>query len=269
MPKPYDECSYSGDFIGNGYRPGKSISEPALPPGYTILDWQTADVTGDRKPKDILLVGRKPAANSNFAGDLSIVIHDGPSQKVIVVKLPGVGGYNSKIFVGDFNGDKIDDVLVTIPSGGSGGCVEHRIVTFVGKPKIIFGEKENNGIKATGHFIDGFKAVLTEESTKRKAIVDLSNKKKFYIKAGLYNADGRLLHQQEVTVNPFGELDPIDVEPDGTYELRGLQRVIGIFNADTVANIYSIWKYENQQWAIKQIEIASLLLGYGEKTQNT
>ena len=181
------------------------------------------------------------------------------------MKLPNVGGYNNKLSIGDFSGDKVNDVLVTIPCGGSGGYVEHRIVTFVGEPKIIFGETENKGIVITGDFIDGFRVELTEETTKRKAIVDLSNKKDIYIKSNFYDASGKLLRQQTVSISPMEEMDPIDVESDGIYEIRGVQRVIGIYNADTVAYIYSIWKYENQKWIAKQIEIASVLLGYGER----
>ncbi len=182
-------------------------------------------------------------------------------SEAITVKLPNIGGYNSKLFIGDFTGDKVDDVLVTVPSGGSGGYVEHRIVTFVGEPIIIFGEKENSGIAATGRFIDGFKVELTIDATKRKATVDVSNKNGGYINANLYNADGKLLHPQNVSITPLEELSPVDPDFNGMYEIRGIQRVIGIYNADTVAYIYSIWKYENQKWTAKQIEVSSVVSG--------
>jgi hypothetical protein len=250
---------------GDNQAPAKSVNEPALPDGYVVLDRQTGDIAGDGKPKDILLVGRKPDTNSNFADDLSIVVRAGASENAVTVKLPKVGGYDGKLFIGDFSGDKVNDVLVTITTGGSGGIIEHRIVTFVGEPKIIFGAEENKGIAITGRFIDGFKFELTEETTKRKAIVDLAYKKDIYIKANLYDAGGTLLRQQSGWVNPFGELNPVDIDRDGTYELRGQQRVAGLYNADTVASIFSIWKYENQKWTAKQIEVSSLLLGYGEK----
>ncbi len=250
---------------GDNQSPGKSVNDPALPAGYVILDRQTGDITGDGKPKDILLVGRKPDANSNYAEDLSIIAREGTSQNAVTVKLPNVGGYNNTLFVGDFSGDKVNDVLVTSPTGGSGGIIEHRIVTFVGEPKIIFGAEENKGIVATGRFINGFRFELTEKTTKRSMNVDLSNKKDTYTKAGIYDGSGTLLREQNVSVNPLGVLTPIDIEHDGIYELRGTQRATGIANADTVAYIYSIWKYENQKWMAKQIEIASMLLGYGEK----
>ncbi|VBB05197.1 Hypothetical protein LUCI_0404 [Lucifera butyrica] len=253
---------------GDGQTPAGSLYGPVLPAGYVILDRQTGDVTGDKKPKDIFLLGRKPGMDSNFADDISILVQDKTTRNVLTVKLPNVGGYNSKLFLGDFTGDKIADVFVTIPSGGSGGYVEHRIVTFVGEPRVIFGESENKGIVATGRFLDGFRAELTEASTKRKAIIDLSNKKDMYIKANIYNTGGKLLRQQQLSVSPLEELDSIEVTPGGTYELKGVQRVTGIYNADTVAHIYSIWEYRNQKWTTQQIEVSSVLLGYGENQQD-
>lgn len=245
--------------------PAKPVNEPALPAGYVIIDRQTGDITGDGKPKNIFLVGKKPDANSNYADDLSIVVQDSTSQNAVTAKLPNVGGYNSTLFIGDFSGDKVKDVLATIPTGGSGGIVEHRIVTFVGEPKIIFGAEENKGIAATGRFVDGFRFELTDKTTKRSALVDLANKKDTYIKAKIYDPSGTLLRPQNGSVNSLGALNPVDIENDGIYELRGQQRVTGIANADTVAYLYSIWKYENQKWIAKQIEAASVLLGYGEK----
>lgn len=252
--------------IGGTQTPMQSANDPALPPGYVFLDRQTGDVTGDGKSKDIFLIGRKPDANSKYADDLSIIVQDtGAGSNPVALKLPNVGGYESKLFIGDFSGDKIADVFVTVPTGGSGGIIEHRIATFVGEPKIIWGPEENKGIVATGRFVNGFKAELTEETTKRKLTVDLANKKDTYLKANLYDASGTLLRQQNVSVIPLGELTPLDIEHNGIYGLRGQQRASGMYNADTVAYIYSIWKYENQKWTAKQIEISSMLLGYGEK----
>ncbi|HMM22133.1 MAG TPA: hypothetical protein PKA10_15545 [Selenomonadales bacterium] len=244
--------------------PERLDSDLALPAGYVVLDRQTGDVTGDGKSKDIFLVGRKPDMNSKFADDLRIMVQAGEGQNAVTMELPAVGGYDGKLFVGDFSGDKISDVLVTVPTGGSGGIVEHRIVTFAGGPAIIWGEGENSGIAAAGRFVDGFKGELTEETTKRKAIVDLAAKKDAYIQAGLYNAGGTLLRQQSLSVNPLGELRPLALSPDGKYGLKGQQRVTGVANADTVAYIYSLWEYENQKWTAKQIEVASVLLSYGE-----
>nr|WP_169717891.1 hypothetical protein [Sporomusa silvacetica] len=242
--------------------PAKPVNDPVLPAGYVILDRQVGNITSDGKPRDILLIGRKPNANSNFTDDLSLLVRDETSPNAVTVKLPNVGGYDSKLFVGEFDGDKINDVFVTIPTGGSGGIMEHRIVTFSGEPKVIFGSSENKGIVAAGRFVDGFKFELRERSTERTVAIDLISKMNTYVKANLYDTTGKLLRQQSGSVNPFGELTPVDIGRDGTYELRGQQRITGMYNADTVGYIYSIWKYENSVWIPKQIEASSVLLDF-------
>lgn len=244
--------------------PAKTANEPTLPTGYIILERQTGDVTGDGKADGVFLIGRKPDSTSKFADDLSIVIQDGASQNTITIKLPNVGGYDSKIFVGDFSGDKVSDVFVKIPTGGSGGIIAHRIVTFIGGPQIFFGAEENKGVVIAGRFMEGFRAELAETVTKRKVTVDLANKRDRYVKANVYDANGAILREQSIQASSLGSLEPIDIDGDGTYELRGQQRVPGIANADTVANVYSTWKYQDGNWTAKQIEVSSLLLGYGE-----
>lgn len=248
-----------------GNQPPAKVAEPALPAGYVILDRQSGNVTGSGKLGTVFLIGRKPDAKSPFADDLSVIVQDAAGQNQVIAKLPGVAGYESKLTIGDFSGDKVDDVLVKIPTGGSGGIVEHRILTFVGEPKTIFGKEENRGVRITGHFVDGFKAELTEETTKRKVTVDQVNKQETYIKANLYDAQGNVLRQQTTSLSPFGALDPVDLERDGVLELRGQQRVSGLANADTVANVTSIWKYQDGKWVLRQIEVSTLLLRYGEK----
>jgi hypothetical protein len=243
----------------------KTVNDPTLPAGYVILDRQTGNNTSDGKPRDILLIGRKPNENSNYADDLSLIILDETNSNPITVKLPNVCGYDSKLFVGDFNGDKTNDVLVTIPTGGSGGIVEHRIITLSGEPKIIFGSAENKGIVTAGRFVEGFKFQLRERYTERTVAIDLINKMNTYVKANLYDNTGKLLRQENGSVNPFGELKPLDVGHDGIFELRGQQRITGMYNADTVGYIYSIWKYENGEWVPKQIEVSSVILGFGEE----
>jgi hypothetical protein len=236
--------------------PAKIANELTLPAGYIVLDQQTGDVTGDGKPDGFFLVGRKPDANSKFADDLTIVIKDGASQNTITMKLPNIGGYDSKIFVGDFSGDKVSDVFVKIPTGGSGGIIEHRIVTFIGEPQIIFGAQENKGIVITGRFVEGFKAELAEDVTKRKVTVDLANKRDRYVKANVYDTNGVVLREQNIQASSLGLLEPIDIDGDGVYEIKGQQRVPGIANADTVANIYSLLKYQDGKWIAKQIEVS-------------
>lgn len=52
--------------------PAKPVNDPALAAGYVILDRQVGNITSDGKPRDILLIGRKPNVNSNFTDSVWI-----------------------------------------------------------------------------------------------------------------------------------------------------------------------------------------------------
>lgn len=40
-------------------------------------------------------------------------------------------GYDPSIFLGDFTGDGVEEILISIPTGGSGGTYYHYIYSFV------------------------------------------------------------------------------------------------------------------------------------------
>lgn len=233
-----------------------------------VIDQATEDVTGDAIADTILLVGTKMNPSDIFSSNLDIIVQDGKTKKFLKADIKDFGGYEAQLFVGDFTGDKVSDVMIAAPTGGSGGIVGHRIVTFAGNtPTVIFSDEENLGVKFTGKFIDGFQAELLNENTNRKIVIDISANKNTYLSSNIYNADGKLLQQQKPGSNPFGKLEPVDYDGDGVYELRGCQRIVGAFNADTISRVQSVWKYENNQWTAKEIEVSSFLLSFNESRQ--
>lgn len=225
-----------------------------------LLDAKTQDVTGDGTNDGILLVGTKGQSEDRYAFDLDLIVRDGQNGNFTAAKLHDLAGYDAKLFVGDFDGDKIADLMITAPSGGSGGITNHRIVTFANNtPILLFGESDNVGAKFSGQFLDNFRAELTLENTGRKTIVDMSDAKTRYIETGIYNEKGTLLKPVSPYSYPFGILEPIDPDGDGTYTLKGIQKVVGAYNADVVTHVYSYWEYgSNKRWTPYQFEIDSL-----------
>ncbi len=271
------EGSYETNTVKNVYNAAGHVTgaarslamEPAkieLPAGRYVLDAKIADVTGDAIEDNIFLIGRKAKPDAIYADQIDIIVQNGATGNQVSTQLENFGGYEAKLFVGDFDGDKISDVMVSAPTGGSGGIVGHVIATFSGaEPKVIFAEKNNGGAKFTGRFVDGFKAELVNENTGRSTIVDLSANKDRYLGSNVYSPEGKLLKEVKPYSYPFSVIEPIDFSRNGTYELRGHQRVVGAYNADLVANVTSIWKYEDNEWRIKQIEVATVLLSMNEQ----
>lgn len=243
--------------------PAISISSEVmkrLPPDNYIIDQKIADVTGDHREDKIFLIGHKINKEARYTDHLTLLVEDGTSKKLITAELENLGGYQGKLFVGDFSGDGIADVMVSVPTGGSGGMVDHRILTFEnGQSSIIFNQENNRGIQFDGKFIKDFKAQLTNEEYGIHTTIDLQMKKDLYITSKIYDEDGNVLKEVKPISYPLASLEPVDLDRNGVYELRGIQRVIGAYGADGIGHVYSGWKYENNKWVVQNIEITSFV----------
>lgn len=234
-----------------------------VPEDMVIIDIQKDDVTGDQVQDVVLLVGQSMKDNPSFYSLLNVVVQDGKSGKFTTLPERQIKeylrGYEPKLFLGDFTGDKVKDVMVTVATGGSGGTYNHLIASWKNnKPVIIFGENENQGLKIKGNYLDGFKAELYSEVLNKTFIVDVSGYKKEYIEAKIYDANGKYIYanqyqgqngsKYDIFSDPFSSLVPVDVDNDGVYELQGQQSVWGPFHAFTFTRVQSVWKYKDGKW---------------------
>ncbi|GAB6137952.1 hypothetical protein [Halanaerobaculum tunisiense] len=224
-----------------------------------IIESKIVDVTGDGIKDKVALVGSKVGKNkSPFRDNLTIIVRDGKSQEYTKATYQNFVGYEPKLLVKEFSGDKVNDVMVTANSGGSGGIYYHLIATFKNaKAKVVFDEDNNRGVKVTGQFIPNFRARLKFVDFKKEVILDISENKDDYINQKVYNQKGVLVQRKLIRPYsyPFNELEPVDYDNDGKYELKGIQRIVGTCNADTIARIESIWSYNNQQWSLETMKL--------------
>ena len=241
----------------------EATSRPALqlPTDAYELASASVDVTGDGIADSITLTGKKATTETLYASKMALVIYDNQTEQSYSLNL-GMGGYEGKLFVGDFTGDHIADILVSAPTGGSGGIVDHRIATFSNNQlTLIFKKENNNGASFTGQFLEGWKAEITNKETGKSIIVETGKNRPDYIRLGIYDEAGHVLKDTTKPWHyPFSRLDPIDPDNDGTYELKGYQRIVGAYNADPLAEVESQWKYENNNWTVRQIKVAVKLL---------
>jgi hypothetical protein len=96
------------------------------------------DVNGDRIPDNLYLTGTK-TTSSPFIQNITLIIQDGRTGKIMRVPLSENAGYNPRLFLGDFTGNGVDDILISIDSGGSGGMMYHYIYSFINnRIRLIF-----------------------------------------------------------------------------------------------------------------------------------
>ena len=105
-----------------------------------VIDYARADVTGDGEADEIFLVGNKPSGtDSPYFDNIELMIQDGVTKKYIKIKFKENSGYNPTLFLGDFTGNKVLDILVSIDSGGSGAIGFYYIYSVLNnKPKQLF-----------------------------------------------------------------------------------------------------------------------------------
>ncbi|MBM7854023.1 hypothetical protein JOC37_000395 [Desulfohalotomaculum tongense] len=244
--------------IGNKF----TVSDLKMGDKAYVVDYKSEDVTGDNIKDNVILVGTKEISDI-FCDTLTVVVQDGKTKEYSKATYENFSGYQDEemLFIGDFDGDKVKDVMVSAPTGGSGGVVEHMIAAFKdNKPHIIFTDKENTGVDIAGKYIDGYKVEIEFKNLNKKIALDVSANKKSYKEEGIYNDNGKLLKELKPWINPFSKLEAIEYDGDGTFELRGYQKIAGSCNADTISYVESILKFENNKWNTKEIQYSTFLV---------
>lgn len=209
------------------------------------------DVTGDGK-KDIIYVKGVPfEEGAQFLKRifLKIKASDGETYKIELE-----GGYDPAISFKDLNHDRIKDIFVSVPTGGSGGLSNFYLYTL--KDFKVTDITVPEPLTISSRFEDGYKATITIEETGQSYNFDLSDRKDDYERLGLYQ-DGKLNEPTELMVLPFGTLKPIVVK-DKLNGLTGSQRISGAYNADGIAFVESTWFYENGKWNLVNTRVKSL-----------
>lgn len=215
-----------------------------------ILDFKRGDVNGDGIIDNIYLVGQKSSMpESSFVQNITLVIQDGETNNFTRIPLKENSGYNPTIFLGDFTGDKVSDILISIDSGGSGGYAFYYIYSFVEDiPNKIFDFEEfYQQYKYYVTYKDYYKVEIKEKNDAKKYIIDIVYKGEEYL-SEIYDVKGKLKEPIEGWVNPLGGLYPIDFQRDGTYELYALQRIAGIYNADGLGYVQTSLRWDGRKF---------------------
>ncbi|MFD0697554.1 hypothetical protein ACFQZT_26100 [Paenibacillus sp. GCM10027628] len=219
--------------------PGPNASQGQL------LQAREIDVTGDGKLDTVSLVGTKMDSSSPYYAKLFIVV-SGQGQNQVVIPLEG--GYNPRMMFCDFDGNKLPEIYVSAETGGSGGLSNYYLYSL--KDNVPTAIPLPDPLHVTATFKNNYVVKLKLKETGKSYKIDIKDKKEDYDRFGVYK-DGKVVKPIIVDVHPFGALQPIVVERDGVCELRGVQRISGIANADTIGYANSIWKWKDGKWVLK------------------
>lgn len=226
----------------------------------SVISFARGDVTGDRVPDNVYLTGVKTSA-SPFIQNITLHIQDGKTGNIQSVPLRENAGYNPTIFLGDFTGNGVDDIFISIATGGSGGIMYHYIYSFVGNTvRLLFDANVyNEQYQYEVTYQDNYKVKVVSKINNKKYIIDISARDADYLNE-IYEQNGRLKGPITGFVNPLSGLYPVDFDSNGVYELLAYQKVAGRYNADSLGYVLNTLGWSDNRFVLQNQYVA--VFGY-------
>lgn len=220
-----------------------------------VVQVKRGDVTGDGTIDTVYLTADQ-MPDSPFWQNITLVVRDGRTNQYEKIDLKENAGYNPTIFLGEFTGDTVEDILIVINTGGSGGTIYAYMFSFIngGIRQVFDSESFNEKYTYNVAYKDHYKATVTSFN-KKKYTIDLMYKGAGYL-AEIYNADGTLKEPIEGWVSPLSGLYPVDFDRDGTYELNTFQNIAGRYNADGLGYMENVLKWNGKEFAPDRQHVA-------------
>lgn len=233
-----------------------------------VISGAYGDVNGDGVFDYVFLTALKSAdPSSPFLEGITLNIQDGATNKIYTISLneQGVAGFNPTVFLGDFTGNGIKDILITIDSGGSGALTFNYVYSFVNnQAKMLFDfNTYNKQNQYTVTYLDYYKVGVYSSATDKSYLLDISGRGTDYL-SQIYNEDGTLKKPIQGMADGVSGFYPVDIDRDGVYEIQAYQKISGLYHADSFGYVINTLSWAGQNFTIKQQWVAI----YGENVNS-
>lgn len=221
-----------------------------------IVAFARGDVTGDGVPDNVYLTGIK-TPDSPFTQNITLIVIDGKTGARTTVPLSENAGYDPTLFLGDFTGNGIADILVSINSGGSGAFMYHYVYSFLNNnPQLLFDfNVYNEQYQYDVIYQDNYRVNVLSKINNLTYIIDISKRDPEYLNE-IYNADGKLKKPITGFVNPLSGLYPVDFDYNGVYELLAYQKIAGLYNADALGYVVNTLGWKENEFVLQNQYVA-------------
>lgn len=221
-----------------------------------VVSFARGDVTGDRVPDNVYLTGIM-TPDSPFIQNITLLVQDGRSGELTSVPLRENAGYNPTVFLGDFTGNGVDDIFISIATGGSGGIMYHYIYSFVDNTaQLLFDfNVYNEQYQYEVTYQDYYKVEVVSMINNKKYIIDISTKGTEYLNE-IYDENGKLKSPITGFVNPLSGLYPVDFDLNKRYELLAYQKIAGRYNADSLGFVLNTLAWLDNRFVLQNQNVA-------------
>jgi hypothetical protein len=209
-----------------------------------VVSFARGDVTGDRVPDNVYLTGIR-TSESPFTQNITLLVQDGRTGILTSVPLRENAGYEPSLFLGDFTGNGVDDILISIATGGSGGIMYHYVYSFMNNiAQLLFDSNVyNDQYQYEVTYQDNYKVQVFSKGNNQRYLIDISLRDADYLNE-IYDENGKLITPITGFVNPLSGLYPVDFDYNGVFELLAYQKIAGRYNADSLGYVLNTlgWK---------------------------
>lgn len=231
-----------------------------------VLDKKIGDVNGDKIPDIVLLIGDKD--EHSFYEKIRVMVQDGKTNQQYIIPLyPNYSmAYTPWLFLGSFAGSNADEIMISLPVGGSGALTYYYLISFVNnKADVLLGPEqfivlsENMGYEVI--YKDHYKVLVNSNKLNQSYTIDVNDRKDYY-EGIVYDKEGRLIKPLDGFVIYQPHLYPIKFDGDMPYKLEARQDIAGTSHADKLGSIVTYWQYNGleRSWRLDP-EMFFIMLG--------
>lgn len=216
----------------------------------------SGDVNGDKIPDNVYVTGFKES-DVSIVQNMTLLIQDGATGAFVSNPLKENMGYDPKLFLGDFTGDGINDILISIPTGGSGGTTYNYVYSFVNNtPHLLFdSDVFNQAYQYEVTYQDHYKVEVLSKINNTRYLIDLSLRESDYLNE-IYDENGKLKTPISGWVDPISGLYPMDFEFDQLYDLIAYQQIAGKYHADSLGYIQNRLRWNGYMFTLNYQDFA-------------
>lgn len=221
-----------------------------------IIDEKIGDVNGDKIPDTVYLVGEK--RENPFYENIRIIVRDGRTRRCYVIPLYAEYSmaYSPWLFLGSFTKSHINEIMVSLPVGGSGALTYYYVISFLKNKAEYILEPEDfialiELLKVEVIYRDHYKVLIKSLKLKQSYMLDINSRREIY-EGTVYNKNGQLIAPKQGFLIYQPRLDPIRFSGDQPYRLGAQQEIAGTSRADRLGYMVTYWQYSghNRSWVL-------------------
>ncbi len=246
--------------------PVAGLAQRTLPATDRIHARAQADVTGDGIDDSVLLVGHPYSDEGLFCTSHDVVVSDGATGEQITMALgDGSGGYPGTLFVGQVDGDKALDVVVAIPTGGSGAITNPFAVTFAGRRPRLLADPDSlaKGPRLDARALNHFIVRITDPDRGNEFMLGLAGpgsksdpELDYY--DGTYSKTGKLIAPLDIDIDDVSAVEMAAIRGTNRSELVTYQKVWAVAHANSIGIVRTVWRWTGRQFAITKVDVTPL-----------